>query len=575
MRPGLIAYDDHTLIFVCGNNVVVQSMVTKEGRCQVASQKYISGIEGTQGITTLALSPCKRYLAVCEKAKQAVCAIYDPLTQKRKKILTSNEYQASEFVAAAFSNTRAMDLLTHYLITVTGEPDFSVKLWLFDKQRYIAQYNCPRNCVPSMVSFHPDDNNSFLVTGRETYLFLRVIDTFQIKGGSSAFYKPDNSGAPLHYTSHLWIAGRLVVTTQTGEILIGEQSGEFKFVLPESPGERFPIRKIVRSRDKNFIIADDSGRFKLYQYTGDPKTPWVLKRDLPLGVDSDEQEQWAEHLKTLAGAPYFPTTGMLLFNDALVYTTENRQLMRLKLNEEKPREYGKVSFLTVPFHSQPITAIATCLKRPIVVTASKDKTIRVWSYHSSSSLIALEICETMYDEVSAMALHPSGNYLLASFSNAVQFLNIYPRKLEKYHELPITACVEIKFTTQGHLVAIQNQSEVHVYRFFTAELPANYTFGWHLSSVKSITWNEDDTGFVTAGIDNSIAVWQLPKLQGAAENIKNEPVWTFKKTLARFLSTIAIKMETAEKTKEGKATLKQVVFASVSYNNRFFIYEIH
>jgi WD40 repeat protein len=121
--------------------------------------------------------------------------------------------------------------------------------------------------------------------------------------------------------------------------------------------------------------------------------------------------------------------------------------------------------------------------------------------------MTLEICSTMYDDVAAMALHPSGNYLLASFANAVQFFNIYPRRLEKYHELSINACNEIKFTTQGHLVAIQNRGEVHVYRFFTAELPSNYIFAWHSGSVKSITWNEDDTGFVTTAIDNSIAVW--------------------------------------------------------------------
>jgi hypothetical protein len=60
----------------------------------------------------------------------------------------------------------------------------------------------------------------------------------------------------------------------------------------------------------------------------------------------------------------------------------------------------------------------------------------------------------MYDDIAAMALHPSGNYLLASFTNSVQFFNIYPKKIEKYYELAINACIEIKFTTQGHLVAI-------------------------------------------------------------------------------------------------------------------------
>jgi len=57
--------------------------------------------------------------------------------------------------------------------------------------------------------------------------------------------------------------------------------------------------------------------------------------------------------------------------------------MKLKFNEEtKPKEFGLVSFLSVPFHSSEITAISTCLKRPFVVTASKDKTIRVWSYNT-------------------------------------------------------------------------------------------------------------------------------------------------------------------------------------------------
>jgi hypothetical protein len=107
----------------------------------------------------------------------------------------------------------------------------------------------------------------------------------------------------------------------------------------------------VKGQDKNFIIADDSGRFKQYTFTGDPKSPWILKGDLPLGIDTAEAEQWSDHMQTLKGSPFFATTGVILFNDFLVYTTENRQIMKLKLNEEKPKEYGKVSFLSVPFHS--------------------------------------------------------------------------------------------------------------------------------------------------------------------------------------------------------------------------------
>lgn len=95
--------------------------------------------------------------------------------------------------------------------------------------------------------------------------------------------------------------------------------------------------------------------------------------------------------------------------------------MKMRFNEAKPREFGRVSFLGVPMHSSPVTSIATCMKRHIVVTAGEDHTIRVWSYGggSASALATLDICTTMFDEVTALALHPSGNYLMAAFASNV------------------------------------------------------------------------------------------------------------------------------------------------------------
>mgnify|MGYP002786790214 CR=1 FL=1 len=35
----------------------------------------------------------------------------------------------------------------------------------------------------------------------------------------------------------------------------------------------------------------------------------------------------------------------------------------------------------IPTHSAPIISVDACVKKPLFVTASKDKSIRIWNYH--------------------------------------------------------------------------------------------------------------------------------------------------------------------------------------------------
>jgi hypothetical protein len=37
---------------------------------------FLIGIEGSEGITALAMSTSKKFLAICEKADHAVCSVY-------------------------------------------------------------------------------------------------------------------------------------------------------------------------------------------------------------------------------------------------------------------------------------------------------------------------------------------------------------------------------------------------------------------------------------------------------------------------------------------------------------------
>ncbi len=140
VQNNLHYYDDDKVIYPCGHNVVIYSIKDKK-------QTYIPGIQGSEGITALALSPSKKYLAVCEKASKAICTVYNiaqfisekkqvyDINSKKKRVLISVDIQATEFISVSFSglNEKQVATLTRGL---------QVILWQWDKQRALATGDC-------------------------------------------------------------------------------------------------------------------------------------------------------------------------------------------------------------------------------------------------------------------------------------------------------------------------------------------------------------------------------------------------------------------------------------------------
>jgi hypothetical protein len=54
--------------------------------------------------------------------------------------------------------------------------------------------------------------------------------------------------------------------TEKGEIMLaGEKEGDFKMLLPEAPVGTFSIRFVVNSRPNGFIVADNAGRYLVFE----------------------------------------------------------------------------------------------------------------------------------------------------------------------------------------------------------------------------------------------------------------------------------------------------------------------
>lgn len=138
VKNNIIYLDDNIVAYPCGHNVVIYYMSEK-------MQRFIPGIEGSQGISALALSSSRKLLAVCEKSSNAICTVYNvgkflelspdkraqsifetPL--KKRKILLSTEDPSKEFVSADFCPRNEK-----FLVTVSGKSEARVTIWNWDK----------------------------------------------------------------------------------------------------------------------------------------------------------------------------------------------------------------------------------------------------------------------------------------------------------------------------------------------------------------------------------------------------------------------------------------------------------
>ena len=129
--------DDNQVVYPAGHNIVVYHLEDR-------TQKAYPCIEGSEGITSMAISKNRRTLAVAEKSdKTPICTIYrvdderqsnedrktDAKILKKRKIICSTEIkQHKSFVSMAFCPKN--DKL---LVTLSSEPEQTVYIWQVDK----------------------------------------------------------------------------------------------------------------------------------------------------------------------------------------------------------------------------------------------------------------------------------------------------------------------------------------------------------------------------------------------------------------------------------------------------------
>ena len=135
----------------------------------------------------------------------------------------------------------------------------------------------------------------------------------------------------------------------------------------------------------------------------------------------------------------------------MVYVTGDGQLMKMNLLD-RPEDAGMISYLHEPFHIREITCIATCLKKPYLMTTGIDKTLRLYQYNTGQ--LRLKLCEKLDEYIISMDIHPSGMYMVACTEHGLVYYTICEKEFCLTHRTPLNQCRVIKFSHGGHVFAV-------------------------------------------------------------------------------------------------------------------------
>ncbi|KND04574.1 uncharacterized protein SPPG_00295 [Spizellomyces punctatus DAOM BR117] len=533
-----IAYlDEQTVIYPAGHNSILYNTESK-------IQRFIPVTEKCEGITAMAVSANKRYIAIGERSDKPLCALYDLHTLRRRKTLSPQDTEGKDFVSIAFSSD------AKYILTQTGPPDWTLYYWSWEKAKMMASVktaNLPVEkgashgvtagaqgsvavlsstsmvareaafgSVVYEVSFNPTDNTQLCVIGNGIFKLFRyqegVLKAFAIQKGDLK-----------NYMSHCWSADdRIIVGTEDGKILIFENNGELRAELNYLHGSSQIPRAVCTmfAYSKGFICGGSNGSIAIYDKSDEAGSSAVAQQSGQSQLSQSNKELYRKVKELTLQDENAKITSMAISpsEDNLVCTTETNQMFAIMLaGTEMKGEESRFELFSQPFHHGQVTGCDTCIRKPLVVTCSTDRSVRVWNYLDSTS----ELVKYFPEEAFSVAIHPSGLYILVGFSDKLRLMNLLIDDIRTFREFTIRGCRECRFSNGGQYFAVVHGNTIQIYSTWNFENLGNLK--GHNGKVRSLFWTQDDSRIVSAGMDGAIYDWALRDLTGTSgSGIKRE-----------------------------------------------------
>ncbi|KNC50270.1 uncharacterized protein AMSG_06429 [Thecamonas trahens ATCC 50062] len=463
------------MVYPAGRRVVVADR---------AAVEFVATDHAVRTMGCLALAPDRKHLAAAEldAGGRAQISVYNLSTNRRERVLRVPDVDA--ITTLAFSSD------SRYLVAVGAEPESKL---------VIASINLHTSVL--RVAFSPFDTNTVLVVGGQ-YLRLWRLAHDELHSLLPVVTPSLQASPGAVNTDAAWFHGdAFCVANDRGELVVYE-AGEATRLLPDV----FPtgISTVVPYRN-GVLVASTTKAFKLYEEnleTGELE----LRKSLVCSLDSsryDDVPLW------MAVSPTGSEVAVVLSSSqVLCIAMSGLDLSSPEMSPEE--EDSSFALLASGFHSGAILDVDCAIRKPLLVTAGADRTLRVWHYIDMQCTNSIRF----RDEPLAVAFHPLGLHVLVAFSEGVSMLAVLASGFRVDHVFKVKFAKVLRFSTNGAYFAAASGATILLFSSTTLSLVGK--LDGHVRPVANLAFLANDMMLASAAGDGAIYYWDLVTMTRAS-----------------------------------------------------------